>query len=67
MKLHSFVRLREDLPAYGLRRGMAGAIVSVHEAPRRAYEVEFADSDGRTIAELALDEDQLEEVPRRAS
>ncbi len=62
MKLHATVRLREDLPEHGLRRGAVGAIVAIFDSPNRAYEVEFADAQGRTIVELALAEDQLEEA-----
>jgi hypothetical protein len=63
MKLHAAVRLREDLPEHGLRRGALGAIVAIFGNPSHAYEVEFSDAQGRTLAEVALHEEQLEEVP----
>ncbi len=62
MKLHATVRLKIDVPEQGLLRGAVGVIVFVFDTPRRAYEVEFADAEGRTIAELALREDDLEEI-----
>lgn len=58
MKLFDVVTLTEDLPAEGLRSGMTGTIVYEHHDPP-AYEVEFTDEDGKTIAMLALRPDQL--------
>jgi hypothetical protein len=50
---HSLVVLNEDHPADGLHAGDVGAVVHVyHEAS--AYEVEFVDGDGSTIALLTL-------------
>jgi hypothetical protein len=48
------VTLTQDLPDDGLRVGMVGAIVDMYTKPALAYEVEFADAYGRTIAQLAL-------------
>lgn len=56
------VRLKNDLPEERLAAGMIGTIVLVHNANPPAYEVEFADKCGRTIAMLALPEDALEFV-----
>lgn len=56
------VRLKYDLPEERLAAGMTGTIVLVHNAKPPAYEVEFADEHGRTIAMLALPEDALELV-----
>ena len=53
------VTLVQDLPDDGLRAGMVGAIVDVYTKPAVAYEVEFADAYGRTIAQLALFPDQV--------
>lgn len=63
MKLYATVRLKEALPEYALQRGAIGAIVAIFETPSRAYEVEFADAHGRTIVQVALREEQIEEVP----
>ena len=62
MDLHATVRLTEDLPEQNLRRGAVGVVVAIFDTPTRAYEVEFADAQGRTIVELALREEQLEQV-----
>lgn len=60
MKLYDTVRLLVDLPDEGLEAGAVGAVVHVFERPNVAYEVEFTDADGRTVAQLPLAADQLE-------
>jgi hypothetical protein len=58
--MHQAVRLKDDLPADGLRRGDVGAIVHVFQHPRLAYEVEFVDERGQTVAHMTLLPDQVE-------
>ncbi len=58
--LFDVVVLTKDMPEHGLKAGMKGAVVEVHTKPALAYEVEFCDGSGRTIALLALLPDQLE-------
>lgn len=53
------VVLAEDIPEDGLLAGMVGAVVDVYTAPIEAYEVEFCDPQGRTIALQAFLPDQL--------
>jgi hypothetical protein len=50
------VALLTDVPAHGLLRGQVGTVVELLDG---AYEVEFADDEGETYAELALQSDQL--------
>ena len=57
--LFDVVVLAEDLPDEDLYAGMNGAVVDIHTSPCKAYEVEFCDSEGRTIALLALLPNQL--------
>ena len=57
VKLLDVVALTEDLPERKLERGQVGTVVEVL-APD-VYEVEFADNDGRTYAELAVKEEKL--------
>jgi hypothetical protein len=57
VKLLDVVALTEDLPERKLERGQVGTVVEVL-APG-VYEVEFADNDGRTYAELAVKEEKL--------
>jgi len=60
--LYDVVRLMVDLPDEGLSAGAVGAVVHVFEKPSLAYEVEFADEDGRTIAQLPLTPGQIQKV-----
>jgi hypothetical protein len=51
-ELFDIVELTIDIPEEGLRAGMQGTIVDLHG--RDAYEVEFSDESGETLALLAL-------------
>jgi hypothetical protein len=51
------VALLDDLPENGLRRGQVGTVVESLDA--EAFEVEFADEDGRTYASLAVRAQEL--------
>jgi hypothetical protein len=57
--LFDVVALVEDVPEDGLAVGMIGAVVDVYTEPTEAYEVEFCDSQGRTLALCALSSSQL--------
>ena len=57
--LFDCVTLIQDIPDDGLCAGMVGAIVDVYINPTLAYEVEFSDAYGRTIAQLALLPEQI--------
>ncbi|WP_119824148.1 DUF4926 domain-containing protein [Rahnella variigena] len=58
--LFDVVILNADLPDEGLVKGMTGAIIDVYSSPSMAYEVEFCDQQGRTIASVALAPEQLQ-------
>jgi uncharacterized protein DUF4926 len=58
------VALRQDLPEYGLVVGDVGTVVFVHR-DGQAYEVEFTDADGRTLAVQTLSSDQVAPVRGR--
>ncbi|MBM2622953.1 DUF4926 domain-containing protein [Actinoplanes sp. LDG1-06] len=62
MELYDTVRLLVDLPSEGLEAGAVGAVVHIFDRPRVAYEVEFTDDDGRTIAQVPLTADQVRVV-----
>lgn len=62
MKILDRVRLLRDMPLRNLRRGMTGTIVEVFDKPNRAYEVEFIDENGVTVAQLALQPNEIELV-----
>ncbi len=52
------VVLARDLEAHGLRRGDVGAVVHLYE-DGAAYEVEFVTAEGKTVALLTLDKDDI--------
>jgi len=58
VKQFDIVALIHDLPEYRLKKGQVGTVVDVL-ADGDAFEVEFCDRDGRTIASLGLRSDQL--------
>lgn len=60
MDINDVVVLKIDLPEESLRKGMHGVIVTIFNDPELAYEVEFCARNGETIAELALQPDQIE-------
>jgi hypothetical protein len=53
------VVLAEDILDEGLHAGMKGTVVDIHTKPCEAYEVEFCDDIGQTVAMLALLPSQL--------
>jgi len=57
IKLLDVVALIDDIPEHNLQRGQVGAVVEILASS--VYEVEFADTNGRTYAELAINEDKL--------
>jgi hypothetical protein len=57
-KLLDVVTLIVDLPEYNLWRGQVGTIVELL-ANGIAFEVEFADRDGRTYESIGLRPDQI--------
>ncbi len=58
-KVGDAVCLLVDAPEAGLSKGDLGAIVLDFDTPAVAYETEFCDSEGRTIAQSALRQDQI--------
>ncbi|MBI3856438.1 MAG: DUF4926 domain-containing protein [Planctomycetes bacterium] len=58
------VRLKRDLPENNLKGGARGTVLIVHAAKPPAYEVEFLDGEGQTIALLTLKHDDLELLTR---
>ncbi|MBK1788310.1 DUF4926 domain-containing protein [Prauserella cavernicola] len=65
MKLYDIVELTVDRPEDDLTAGMAGTIVDEHPSgqnPPEAYEVEFVDNNGKTIALIVLRPDQIRPV-----
>jgi Domain of unknown function (DUF4926) len=59
VELYEVVELTTDLPGEGLPVGSVGTVVHIFREPDLAYEVEFVDDDGRTIAMVPLTLDKL--------
>jgi hypothetical protein len=57
--LYDMVILLEPASEDGPAAGTVGSIVDIYTKPREAYEVEFVDSCGRTLALLAVDPHKL--------
>jgi hypothetical protein len=57
LKLLDTVTLLHAMPEHGLYKGQVGAIVEIWAD--NEYEVEFADLQGRTIAQVSLTADEL--------
>ena len=58
---HSLVVLTRDIPESGLDAGDVGAIVHIY-GQGAAYEVEFVDGDGTTIALVTLKSESVRPV-----
>lgn len=58
-KVNDVVRLLHDMSEEGLRAGAVGVVIMEFFNPEHAYEVEFSDSNGKTIALLSLKSDQI--------
>lgn len=58
MQEHDLVVLTHDVPDCGLQQGDVGVIVHCY-ADGSAYEVEFVAADGRTVAVLTLNKDEV--------
>jgi hypothetical protein len=61
-RLFDTVRLTRDLPEQGLSAGRVGAVVEEYETPSEAYEVEFLDEEGYTVAVCTLTPDEFDIV-----
>ncbi len=59
---YEVVKLKRALPDKGLAAGATGTVLYIYRDTPLAYEVEFTDHEGRTIALLTLGEDALEKT-----
>ena len=59
---YDVIKLKKDNPSRNLYAGVKGTILMVYDEPHlpRAYEVEFLDEEGKTLALLTLQEDEIE-------
>jgi len=61
---YQVIRLKKNLPEYHLTSGVRGTILLVYEEKLnlpRAYEVEFVDNQGKTLAQITVFEDDIVE------
>lgn len=61
------VVLTEDLPSVGLTAGMTGTVVYVFRMPHLAYEVEFTDPNGATVAVVTVRAHQIAPAAPRST
>ncbi|WP_030337113.1 DUF4926 domain-containing protein, partial [Micromonospora parva] len=59
LELYDVVELREAIPGESLPAGAVGTVVHIFNGSPTAYEIEFADADGRTTAMVTLRADQV--------
>jgi hypothetical protein len=59
-KTNDTVKLINDLPYEALSKDSIGVVVAEFTDPVEAYEVEFCNEDGETIAQVTLFADQIE-------
>lgn len=60
--VNDVVEILIDLPSENLKKGELGVVVMVFSEPVEAYEVEFCDANGETIAQVVLESEQLTKV-----
>lgn len=60
LSINRTIRLIENISLEKLKKGDLGVIVEIFSDPEIAYEVEFCDEKGRTIAQVLLKEHQFE-------
>ncbi|MEQ9866150.1 DUF4926 domain-containing protein [Pectobacterium aroidearum] len=60
--LFDVIYLKNDLPDKGLKKGMLGTIVHIYNEPFPAYEIEFCDDNGETLACITLKPDCFSNV-----
>lgn len=58
-KINEVVKLLDARPADGLANGAIGVIVAEFSVPEEAYEIEFCNDAGETIAQIALLPNQI--------
>ncbi|AIK13493.1 MULTISPECIES: DUF4926 domain-containing protein [Pectobacterium] len=60
--LFDVISLKNDLPDEGFKKGMLGPIVHIYNVPSPAYEIEFCDDNGETLACITLTPDCISKV-----
>ncbi|PIF28162.1 uncharacterized protein DUF4926 [Acidovorax sp. 56] len=58
-KINDAVELIDAIPSESLAKGAIGVIVEEFTEPESAYEIEFCDEEGVTVAQIALRPNQF--------
>jgi hypothetical protein len=61
-KINDLVKLIHNMPSESLTEGTVGVVVAEFSNPDEAYEVEFCNESGETIAQVALSLKEIEKV-----
>ena len=61
LKEFEIVELTHDIPEHKLKKGESGTIVEIYKRGK-AYEVEFMNEEGKTLALLTLTSDEINPV-----
>ena len=61
LKEFEIVELTHDIPEHKLKKGESGTIVEIYKGGK-AYEVEFVNEGGKTLALLTLTSDEISSV-----
>jgi len=62
---YQVVKLRRNLPEFNLPEGVLGTILLVYDPKpnlSQAYEVEFVDSQGKTLAQITVFQEDIDVV-----
>lgn len=61
---YDIIKLKAPLPSKNLPLGAKGTVLIVYNEPKlpRAYEIEFLDEEGNTLAIVTLNDDEIEKV-----
>ncbi len=62
--LYDIVRIKQPVPNKNLEAGAKGTVLIIYNDPNLplAYEVEFLDKSGKTVAIITLKDDEVEKV-----
>jgi hypothetical protein len=64
---YEVVQLKRDIRSEGLSAGVRGTVLLIYDDPTLplAYEVEFADDEGTTLAVLTVTDEDIESIELR--
>lgn len=61
-ELYEVVKILEDNPSEGVKRGDIGTIIMIYETPNKAYEVEIVDEKGRVKFQGVYHSNQIAKI-----